>query len=298
MWRVDLDKRTSSGTLLKENVALPIVARVATSSGPRVLVAGGVELPMKKGNDIPRRGETLLCSVEAGSADCVEAKAKLATGRANAASACLETSADGCKRLLIVGGRVKSGAPLAEVYDASTETYEKVTVKGTVPAASHGGDLVRAGDRFYLLGATANALFIEGRTGASAGSLAPMQLTIDDSGDPLEVTFAAVDLGKYAGTDKGARAMATAFGFDDGSALLVGGLGPKNAIQSDAILIDKDGKGAARLTLEKGRYGASAARIGGSGPVAGCVLLVGGVGSENGSVVPLSHVEVYCPPVQ
>lgn len=296
IWRVDANAKGSSGTLLADHIALPIVARVASPNGPRVMVAGGVEPLIPKGGAVPRRGETLLCTVAQGSAECVDSAAKMATGRAMAAHACIETSADGCKRLLIVGGRAKAGSPLAELYNASKDAYEPVTVLGAAPADSHGGQLVRAGNRFYLLAAMAQPVFLEARSVPSAGALPPYELTVDDSGEPVTVSFAVVDLKAAAGIDKGQRAFASAIGFDDGSALLVGGLGAANKILADAILIGADAADHARIPLDGPRFAAGMARIEATGPLHGCVLLGGGITTESAAIKPQSHVEVYCPP--
>ena len=54
-------------------------------------------------------------------------------------------------------------------------------------------------------------------------------------------------------------------------------------------LLDKDG-----TKWQDGPL-ATAARIGGTGPLGDCVLLVGGLGNVDGELDALSHVEVYCP---
>ncbi|GEM_PF-3180180 len=298
VWHVDVTKKSSSGTLLPGPIALPVVAKVATSAGTRVLVAGGVEVPVPTAGDIPRRGEALLCNVSSGSSDCNEAKAKMKTGRANATWACVKTSASGCTHLLIIGGRSakSSAAPLAEVYNAQTDTFDEVNVEGTPPPQAHGGSLVRAGNRFYLLGASGQRLFLEGRTPKSTSPIAPYRLDVDTSSSTFKVTFSKVNVTASGVSGGGARALVAAIGFSDGSAVMAGGVDAKNQIVSDAIVINKDGVGDARVPLEQARYGAGIAPITASGPLNGCALLAGGIGTANGGVAPTHHVEVYCPP--
>lgn len=295
VWLIDLAKKTSSGTLLSGPVALPIVARVAGPNGTRVLVAGGVELPTPKGGTIPRRGEALLCEVSSGSSSCEDSQSKMAAGRADAASACIETAADGCKKLLVVGGRSNAGAPIAEVYDAGKDEFEKVTINGTPPTFVHGGQLVRAGTRFYLVGARGQAVFLEAKSVADASPIQPILIDVDDSTTPISLTFGKVDLDGQGGADEGKYAFVAAVGYPSGAAVIAGGLGPKNVVATHALVIGSDGKLAARVPLETPRYGASIASITGSGPLKDCAVLAGGIANENGVAVPVNHVEVFCP---
>ena len=294
VWLVDVAKQSSSGTLLAGPIALPITARVATPGGPRVLVAGGTELPVQGANVI-RRGEALLCEVSAGSSSCADSKSKMAAGRANAATACVATSADGCKKLLIVGGRKSAGAPLAEVYNATNDSFEEVKIVGTPPTLVHGGTLTRAGTRFYLTGAYSKALFFEDRSTKDPAPLPPMVLEADDSKSPLELTFAKVDMNGLGMADSGQMAFSAAVGYDDGSAVVAGGLGFSNVIGTDALVIGADGKVSAPVALKAPRYGASIAKISAEGPLKGCAVLAGGITADNGNAAPVNHVEVFCP---
>jgi hypothetical protein len=51
----------------------------------------------------------------------------------------------------------------------------------------------------------------------------------------------------------------------------------------------------AKLDLSAPRFGAGAALLGGSGPLAGCVLLAGGFTLQNAILTPQNHAEVFCP---
>lgn len=281
--------------------AFPIVARVRTKDGDRVLVAGGAQMPLLAAGDA-RKGSSVLCKMDATGLDCATAGPTMPAGRARAATGCVTYDGGGCVQLLVLGGRKKATSALAEIYNAATNTFLPVAAKGAVPQIVHGGQLVPVADKtFLLLGASAKALFLEDGEVTTGGDLAPLLVQVDVSGEP-SMTLTAANLGAFAGKDGGKRLLATAVGLGNGSVLLVGGLGPDLLPIADALLFDKSGTAIDRIPLSLGRFGAAAARISGKGPVGGCVLLAGGFAMVPATppqaaptLQPQSHVEVFCP---
>ena len=127
--------------------------------------------------------------------------------------------------------------------------------------------------------------------------MAPWRIKVETSADKTTLTFLSVDLAGFAGTDGGKRSLATAVGLDDGSTMLIGGLGPNNQPLADALVIAGDGVATGRISLDIARFAAGAARISSGGPLKGCVLLAGGLTLDAGKLAALNHVEVYCPPL-
>lgn len=297
VWRVDLDANISAGTQLDTFLAMPIVERVATADGPRILIAGGAALPLPKSGD-SRSKEAFLCELGAGVAACISSSAFMNAARANAPTACLKSTPDGCKRLLILAGRASDKAALAEIYDAETDKFIEVAVSGPgTVGAVHGGHMVKvAPNKLLLLGVTGPAPMLDPAAPKLGGDTLPVMLEIDDSGDAPKINATVVELGAFAGKDSGRRALAAAIGLPDGSALHIGGLGPDGKAIADAMRISAEGKVIGRVPLEVARFGASAARIGGLGPLAGCVLVAGGItDSQPTGLQAVNHVEVFCP---
>lgn len=295
--RADLNSKISTGTTLPQPRARPIVARIVTASGSRLLIAGGAALPLPKSGD-PRLGDAVICQLDGTTADCNDAKAVMVAARANAATLCLDATALGCRRLLIFGGRLSKSAPLAEIYDATKDTFEAVELgQGFVPESVHGGALVAVkGGAALLLGATANALFLDPAATTDPKAVEPLRIEIDESTSPTRLTLAKIDLGAFAGTDAGRRALSTVVGLGDGGLLYVGGLDDKGAIVSDAIRFDADGLPVARVALEVARYGAASATAG-TGLFTGCAMIFGGFSEAKagGADVALAHTEIFCP---
>ncbi len=306
VYRVDLQGRQATSAPLPAPRALPIVAQVATAQGPRLLVAGGATVPLPKSGD-PRTGDSQLCTLDGKVATCTASKALMQAGRAGAATLCLDTtelSPQGCKRLLVLGGRASKSAQLAEIYHAGNDEFEPVAIgPGINPEQLHGGSLVRLDDNHALLvGATSAALFLEPASAATPGALAPLVVTIDESTSPLRLTLAEAPLGGFAGGDGGKRALpaVAALPARAGAAaevLVAGGVDADGKILADALVFDASGAAVARVPLEAGRYGARLVAIGGTSPFGGCAMLVGGFGAGSGAAskdVALAHIELYC----
>ncbi len=299
VWRVSTGEDVAQGTVLSERLAFPIVARVETPMGTRVLIAGGAELPvMPAGAD--RVAAALLCQIDSTVVACTTADTTMSAARASASHGCVERSSNGgCTKLLILGGRAKANQPLAEIYDAQANTFTVAKIVGIPPGTIlHGGSIIEAGANLYLFGASSKAFFLEAAQAAAAADIAPYVLDVDASADEPTVTFTKADLGTVAGKDLGRRNFPATIGFDDGSALLIGGIDSAGAVASDAIFFGTDGVATSRLPLDMGRFGATAARISASGPLAGCVLLVGGATTAAAGLQPLSHIEAFCPKAQ
>ncbi len=292
-WRVDLPANLSSGTELPGPIGLPVVARVATPQGPRLLVAGGADLPVPKSGS-SRRGDVRLCELSGTAASCTESAAKLAAARARAAVGCIEPSADGCKTLLVIGGRVNKTAPMVEQYSAASDAFETLETLGA-PDTLHGGRLVQAGSSYYLLGATTAALFLEGKSVQIASAAAPpYRVVVDDGGAKRVIRFEPADLKTFGGTDGGRRVFGAAVSLSSGHAVLAGGILPDGKLGGDALIFDKDGA-VGRVNLETARFGAGMAEIGGDGPFGGCAMLAGGAIIAGKDVRAVNHVEMYCP---
>ena len=282
-------------------LAFPMIARVQTPIGERVLVAGGSELPLVANFD-KRRGKTQLCKVDAGNVDCpAQAGATMTAGRAMAALTCAQrdTVTGGCLKLLLVGGRKTVGSVLSEIYDASANKFVAAADVGAVPKDLHGGTFYPIGDKAWLLvGATAKKLFMEDNEAANGGDLAALKVTVDIPLDPNKqpvVAWTAVDMAAAA-PDTGKRLLPATAQLADGSVLVIGGLNEGLKVAADALLLGADGKAKGRLPLKIARFGAAAARIGGTGPFGGCVVLAGGFAvTPDGALEPQNQVELFCP---
>jgi hypothetical protein len=293
--RMDVKLDAAQQASLTSPLAFPIVARVKTPLGDRVLVAGGAKVPLPLGGDA-RTGQAVLCKLDGSTPDCSQATAQpMQAGRARAAVACV-AGGNACTKVLLLGGRKKVTLPLAEIYDATTDSFTAALPKGSVPDTLHGGQLLPLADGSWLLvGASKKALFLEDGDVSTGGDLPPLKVTVDTSATPPTLTFAPVTLGPGI-TDKDVqRVLASAVGLNDRSVLLIGGLDPTLQARADALLIGPDGTVTAKLDLSAPRFGAGAALLGGSGPLAGCVLLAGGFTLQNAILTPQNHAEVFCP---
>ena len=291
--RWDIAGGSAQSFTRSDALAFPIAARVHTKDGDRVLVAGGAAVPLPASGD-SRKGASILCKVDATGTDCNTDGPTMAAGRARAAVACFEGTDAACTKVLLFGGRQKQASALAEVYDAATNTFTEITVNGTLPAKVHGGQLLPIADgKFLLLGASKDALFLEDADITAGSGIAPLLLTRSADGKTLVATDA--DLGTFKGADAGKRTLATAVSLADHSALLIGGLDYTLQPVKDALWIGADGKALGRVDLGGPRFGAAAARVGGKGPLAGCVLLAGGFTLQGKDLQPQNHVEVFCP---
>lgn len=295
--RWSIQEGTAQQFAFLSSLALPVAATVRTKDGDRVLVAGGADLPINPTFD-QRKGASVLCKAEASGVDCPDGSGPvMKVGRANAASACIERASDGaCTKVLVVGGRKNPTSTLSEIFDAGTSAFLVPQEKGVPVGAVHGGELVPIGSgSFLLVGATTHRLFLEDVDVKTGGGVAPLRVDVNLTTTPPTLTWSTVDLGAFAGNDGGKRALATVASLTDGSVLLIGGLAENLTPLADALIIGPDGKGRGRVSLGSARFGASAARIGGKGPIGGCVLLAGGFAMQGGSLRPQNHVEVFCP---
>lgn len=295
--RWNVTANSASQGSLDSNLALPTVARVHGSAGDRLLVAGGAQMPIPQTLSSLQASAT-LCKFDGANVDCSQSTGNtMSVGRAHAASACLSVTSDGgCNKLLIVGGN-KTTPASAELYDAATDKFSPVKLNGTViPQLLHGGQFIAiGGGNWILLGATQKALFVSNDPILSGGDVPPLLIAPDAAGASATVTLA--DLATFGGTDGGKRLMGTGVGLSDGSALLIGGIDDKMQARADAIWFGADGKAKARLDLNGPRFGGSAARIGGTGPLGGCVMLAGGFTVSAGKLQAQNNVEVFCPNV-
>jgi len=279
--------------------AFPMIAPVATPQGDRLLVTGGSELPINATDK--RIGKAMLCKVDAGTVDCPEQKgATMKAGRANAAVACAGRNAvGGCDKVLLVGGRNNGSAtPLSEIYDGASNSFVTASDVGgaAVPQNLHGGSLYQIGAKTWVLvGATSKRLWLEDSEVTTGGDVEPRLVAIDAAANPPVLTWSKVELGAFAAPDQGKRLLAATVQLADGSVLVIGGLNDALKVATDAVWIGTDGKGRGRLPLQVPRFGASAARVGGKGPFAGCVVLAGGFALSGSAVEPLNQVELLCP---
>jgi hypothetical protein len=296
VWQVDLSTSLAQGGLLPDFLALPVVAPIGDAADPVVLVAGGARLPLPAAGD-SRTATATVCSVGSGGVLCQSAASNMTAARADAAFGCAARDQSGaCSEVLVVGGRKPGGSgPIAEIFDVASGGFVQVSATGDVPTAVHGARIIEAGENLYLLGGSSEPVLLGNGTVAAAADVAPRLITVDRTTAPPGVAFEAIDMSGAGGADGGQRVLAAAVGFDNGGAMLIGGVTPSDDLADDAILFGPDGAATARIPLERPRLGATAARIGGTGPLGGCVLLVGGLGNVDGELDALSHVEVYCP---
>jgi hypothetical protein len=278
-------------------LALPIMHTVDTPAGQRLLVAGGANLPISAFD--PRSGSAVLCAATDAGVDCsTKPKNSMQLGRANAATACLTTSATGgCSQVLILGGRRTAGvAPVAEVFDGTTESFSAVTVTGA-PESLHGGQLLTlAPGRLLLVGASQKRVWLEDAELTTGGDLPPQLLQVTTGAGGVSIVMTAV-----AGVEP--RLFPATSQLADNSVLIAGGLTPTLTAATTALWIGVDGALAGTFALGTPRFGASAGRIPGTGPTGGCILLSGGfgiapaAGAGPATLTPLAAAEVFCPAV-
>ncbi len=287
-WTLDANPKADS-IALGVPVAFPQIAAVTTAAGNRLLMAGGADVPILGDK---RRGKAQLCVVEATGLSCPEQPGtSMKAARAQAAVACLGRDATGnCIKVGLFGGRVSG--PLSEVFDGTSSTFAALQDQGQPPAAIHGGKVYPFGANTYLLvGGTTHKTFLEDAEITSGGDLPVYKLVVDTNA--LTVTWTALDLSASGAPDGGKRLWPASVQLLDGSVLLIGGLDANLNPLSDAIWIAQSG--SARVLTNFARFGASAAVIGGKGPMGGCVVLGGGfsLGSD-GALVPQNQVELFC----
>ena len=280
---------------------LPIVSRVRNKAGDFLLIAGGNVAPLSKlpTNDT-RQALAQLCDLsKKDTITCAPSKNSMGVGRANAATACLESTADGtCTKLFILGGRKKAGTPLAEAYDAESDAFVPITVAESAVSTLllHGGNLFKlANGSFLLLGASNQAIFMEDDLVTGPASLQPpMIVTVTQGPSSLTMQMTPVPMGNFV--DKGKRLLATAVALRDGSTLLMGGLDENLQPMKTAVLFGPTGLPLANPDLSAARVGGTAALLGGKSALGGCVLLAGGFTADpTGAMTPQNHVEVFCP---
>ncbi len=284
--------------------SLAIVSRVQAKDGPRLFIAGGAEARIAK--DDLRVATASLCDLSQKAViTCTPSKSAMSAPRANAATACLTSAADGtCTKLLILGGRRNPGTPLAEAYDATSDTFVPVSIADSSVNALllHGGKLVKlANGNFLLLGASNQAIFLEDDVLTGAAQLQPpMIIAVTQGSSSLTMQMVPVPMGAFAGGDGGKRVLATAVALANGGSLLIGGLDEKLQPVADALVFDANGQPVGRAALSAARIGATASLVGGRNALGGCVLLAGGFTTDTttaaiGGLVPQNHVEAFCP---
>jgi hypothetical protein len=287
-WTLDANPKADS-IALGVPVAFPQIAAVTTAKGNRLLVAGGADVPILGDK---RRGQAQLCVVEASGLSCPEQPATaMKAQRAQAAVSCLGHDVSGnCIKVGLFGGRVSG--PLSELFDGTSGTFAALQDLGPAPASIHGGKIYPFGANTYLLiGGTSHKTFLEDSEISSGGDLPVYKLTVDTAA--LTVTWAAVDLSASGAADGGKRLWPASVQLADGSVLVMGGLDANLNPLGDAIWIAQSG--SARVLTNFARFGASAAVIGGKGPMGGCVVLGGGFGlATDGSLVPQNQIELFC----
>lgn len=278
-------------------VAFPAAARVMTPSGERLLVAGGTEVPVTAGFD-KRRGKAMLCKADASEVTCAESSPAMKAGRANAAVACVGLDASGgCTKVALVGGRKSPTSPLTEIYDATANAFVVANDVGAPPQDLHGGRLFKVGANKYLLvGATSKKIFLEDTELATSGALPPYLITADVGATPPVLSWAVLDLGAASGPDGGKRLLPAVVQLADGSVLLAGGLDNALAPINSALWIGPDGALRSLTPANFARFGATASRVSGKGPLAGCAVVAGGFSVGAGSALePQNQVELFCP---
>ncbi len=278
-------------------VAFPAAARVMTPAGERLLVAGGTEVPVSAGFD-KRRGKAMLCKADASEVTCAESSPAMKAGRANAAVTCVGVDAGGgCTKVALLGGRKSPTSPLTEIYDATANAFVVASDVGAPPQDLHGGRLFKVAPTKYLLvGATSKKIFLEDTELATSGALPPYLITVDAAATPPVLTWAVLDLGAAAGPDGGKRLLPATVQLADGSVMLVGGLDAALAPINSALWIAPEGTLRSLTPANFARFGATATRINGKGPLAGCAVIAGGfsVGADS-ALEPQNQVELFCP---
>ena len=240
----------TSGAL--DPVAMPTV--LSHSEGTLLIIGGWID----DGGTMIRSNAVHRCTYdEEDRVDCSSLTA-LSAGRAGAAALCLGT--DGCDQVLVIGGNDASGA-VAEIIVPGDESAQPVELSADeLPGAISwpglcGDDLVSGS--------------------GSAGVVGPLDaVTLDVISGNLTVT-ALADEGGY-GANLGSAVAPAA----DGSCYIAGGLRANGGLSDQVVHAVDGGLEPQAYDLKSGRFGASSAVIS-SGPLAGSVLITGGLRLSN-----------------
>jgi hypothetical protein len=121
-------------------------------------------------------------------------------------------------------------------------------------------------------------------------------IAVDATAAAPVITWKPLDLGAGAGADGGKRLLAAAVQLADGSVLISGGLDASLAPIATALWLSPDGSLRAKIASNIARFGATASRILGKGPLAGCAVLAGGfaLGTDS-ALAPQNQIELFCP---
>jgi hypothetical protein len=244
-----------SGTVTSgamDPVAVPTV--LSHSDGVLLILGGWVD----DGGTMVRSGAVNRCTYDADDrVDCTSLTA-LSTPRAGAAAICLGT--DGCEQVLVVGGNGGVGAVAEIIIPGDPSASPVELTSDDLPST------------ISWPGLCGNALVSGSGASFAVGALDAVALDVI-SGN-LTVTALADESGH--GSSLGSSVAQAA----DGSCYISGGLRASGGLSSSVVHAVDGGLEPAAYELNSGRFGAASAVIS-SGPLAGSVLIAGGLRLSN-----------------
>lgn len=254
-WVLLFNTGDGSGTVTKgalDPVAMPTVL---TQSEGVLLILGGW---MDDAGTMVRSAAVNRCTYD--DEDRVECSSLtvLSTPRAGAEALCLGT--DGCEQILVIGGNGDAGA-VAEIIVPDDPSAS--------PVELNSDDLPSA---IGWPGLCGNAL-VSG-SGSALGVGAMDAVALDVISGNLKVTALADENGH--GSSFGSSVAQA----EDGSCYISGGLRASGGLSSSVVHAVDGGLEPAAYELNSGRFGAASAVIS-SGPLAGSVLIAGGLRLSN-----------------
>lgn len=276
---VDIDAaKADVGTLVNARLGT-----AATRVADGVLVTGGA---ISVGTGVAATNFADLCKMD-GTPSC-ESVGPLVTDRAGHCAVCLDTSDLVCGRIMLLGGLPRTDTTQA-VADASiAEIFESggFTTIGRDNSSDLSGNVVfptcvSNGSTSYLLGGSVAS--------NKAASIPPAQLALTSG----KTKIAAIDLGGSTGVTDPFRIHSRATVLGDGRILVTGGLDNNGRAVKDAYIVD--GTSISRqVPMAFQRFGHTATLLT-TGPMAGAVLVVGGMTVQGDEILPVVSAELYLP---
>lgn len=239
---VDVANGKAATSSLPRPVAQPLVVALGAS---KLLVAGG-----GTGETLAPSRDAWICTVAGDLTVACEAIAPMNAARIGAAGTCVDAA---CDQVLVVGGA--ASAPIAELFDATGDVpvFQPLAAEGVQGTIY---DPVLCG----------MSLVAGSSSRGAASSLTGYSLELTADGLVAHADTGGSTLPYGAAVAQGAT-----------SCFVAGGLTAGGEISDQVLEAQGGGLDSPGWTLGRARFGAAAARVAGNGPLAGRVLIGGGL---------------------